>query len=85
VEKGIYYQSFWTLTANDDILESDVITNIARNKCKTPSQVFFHFVMALGIIPLTGTTSEKHMKEDLAVFDFNLTNDEINQIRALLH
>lgn len=33
------------------------------------TQLFYAFCMALGISPLDGTTSDLHMKEDIALMD----------------
>jgi len=35
--------------------------------------------MKLGVVPLTGTTSEKHMQEDLDVFSIDLTMEEVEK------
>lgn len=77
----IYYQSFWTLTASPNILSSREIKNISTARNCTPEQAYFKFVLQLSIIPLTGTTSEKHMKEDLDVLEMeDLTKDEMISI-----
>ncbi len=55
---------------------------LAERKGVTPEQLFFRFVMDLGIAPLTGTTNETHMKQDLAVLDMTaLSEDEIGAIK----
>jgi diketogulonate reductase-like aldo/keto reductase len=82
-EKNISYQSFWTLTANPNILTSSLLCKLAMMRQITVEQLFFRFLTQKKIIPLIGTCSEKHMQEDLAIFDFTLTDDEINQINAL--
>jgi diketogulonate reductase-like aldo/keto reductase len=46
--------------------------------------VFFRFLTQSDIIPLTGTTSEQHMREDLAIFDFAFTAEECKSIDDLL-
>lgn len=71
-EHKIVYQSFWTLTANPHILSSEIIQKTAQKYCKTPEQIFFHILVEIGIIPLIGTCSEEHMKEDLEIFSFDL-------------
>jgi len=38
----------------------------------------------INIIPLTGTTSKTHMKEDLAIIDFELTAEEYKAVGNLL-
>ncbi len=83
-EKGIIYQSFWTLTANPHILSSDTVKVIAETNQKTPAQVFFRYLNQSGIVPLTGTTSEQHMQEDLSIFEFELTAEELMAIKLKL-
>lgn len=82
-ENSVVYQSFWTLTANPHLLESPVIDEISRKKERTPPQVLFSYLSSIGVLPLTGTQSEKHMEEDLQIFDFSLTDEEKKNINAL--
>ena len=81
---GVIYQSFWTLTANPHILYSNSIKNIAQKHKKTEVQTFFRYLHQSGIVPLTGTSSEQHMKEDLNVFDFELSSDDLMDVKRLL-
>lgn len=61
------------------------MTNLARKYGKTNEQIFFKFVQSLGIVPLSGTTSEVHMREDLAVErGVELNEDEVRSIQDLL-
>jgi diketogulonate reductase-like aldo/keto reductase len=83
-EKGIIYQSFWTLTANPHILASGDVRQIAARLGKTEEQVFFRYLTLSGIIPLTGTTSREHMLQDLAIFDFVLSDTDMHTIDLLL-
>jgi diketogulonate reductase-like aldo/keto reductase len=39
--------------------------------------------MQVGMVPLTGTTNEQHMKEDLGVYNIELTPDEISFIESI--
>lgn len=73
-ENGIVYQGFSLLTANQFVLPK--VKQIADKANKTPAQVLFRFSMHAGILPLTGTTSQIHMKEDLAL-DFSLKDEDI--------
>ncbi len=81
---GVVYQSFWSLTANSEILSSDAVKMIAEKLGKTFPQIFFRYLAQSGIVPLTGTSSDEHMKEDLAIFDFELSPDEMNAVSAQL-
>jgi len=84
-EHGIIYQSFWSLTANPHALMNPLIINIAKIYNKTAEQMFFRFLSQLNIVPLTGTTSDKHMNEDLNIFDFELKIEDIEKINTILH
>ena len=81
---GVIYQSFWTLTANPHILGSNTVRSISRKYKKTEAQIFFRYLNQSCIVPLTGTCSEKHMREDLSVFDFELSSDDLSKVSRLL-
>lgn len=83
-EKDITYQSFWTLTANPHLLSHPLVRDIAKNRNVSEAQVLFRFLSQINVIPLIGSCSDKHMKEDLAIFDFSLTPDEVIKIQSLL-
>ncbi len=83
--RGVIYQSFWSLTANPRILASDTVLNLAQKYKKTEAQIFFRYLNHSGIVPLTGTCSEQHMKEDLNIFDFELSSEELNDVTLLLN
>jgi diketogulonate reductase-like aldo/keto reductase len=80
---GILYQSFWTLTANPRVLAHEQIVGLAAKYHVTPAQVLFRYLTQIDVVPLTGTTSEAHMREDLAIFDFALTDAERDSIGTL--
>jgi len=84
-EAGSAYQSFWTLTANPAALGSPVVQASAASRGATPAQAFFKFVQQLGCTPLTGTKSENHMRDDLAVAALEpLTTEEMAAIAEVL-
>lgn len=83
-EKNIIYQSFWTLTANPQILSSEPIQKTAQTYQKTAEQIFFRALVDIGIVPLIGTCSDEHMKEDLEIFNFDLPITVIQEITSLL-
>ena len=77
---NIVYEGFSLLTANPFVLQNPVVQDIVRELERTPEQVVFRFSIQIGILPLTGTTSELHMKEDLLVEEFELNNDDLKMI-----
>jgi diketogulonate reductase-like aldo/keto reductase len=80
----IVYQSFWTLTANPQLLAHAAITDLASRYRRTPAQILFRYLTQSGVVPLTGTCSEAHMREDLAVFDFELAQRDFAAVDAML-
>lgn len=78
--RGIIYQGFSLLTANRQVLASPLIAQIARHHSRTPAQTIFRFALQIGILPLTGTSSSQHMREDLAVLSFELAAGEVEQL-----
>lgn len=81
---NIIYQSFWTLTANPSVLADVVLNRLAEKYRRSSAQIFFRYLTQIAIIPLIGTTSERHMRDDLAIVDFELTAEECQQIDRLL-
>lgn len=82
-DQGIVYQSFWTLTANPNVLAHRNVQAFAAKYQRTPAQILFRALTQDGIVPLTGTRSETHMREDLAIFEFELSADERAAVAAL--
>ncbi|HVR44630.1 MAG TPA: aldo/keto reductase [Thermoanaerobaculia bacterium] len=81
-EKGVVYQGFSLLTANLTELSSPTILRLAAGHGKTAAQIAFRFAIQLGMICLTGTTDPRHMRDDLDVFDFELSEGEIAAIEG---
>ena len=82
-EREIIYQGFSLLTANKKVVSHPFILEIAERANATPAQVIFSFARTIGILPLTGTSSVEHMKEDLASFDLKLSAETVEQIESL--
>ena len=76
-EKGIKYQGFSLLTANQYRVKS--VSVIAERLNKTPEQIIFKFSQVIGMIPLTGTTDENHMNLDISL-DFDLNTEDVDKI-----
>src|SRR6476646_8457983 len=64
-ERKIVYQGFSLLTANKEVLQHASFVDLARELGATPAQGVFAFARAVGMLPLTGTSSAEHMRQDL--------------------
>jgi diketogulonate reductase-like aldo/keto reductase len=78
----VIYQGFSLLTANVEVLHHPFVHALAERLNATPAQVIFAFSRQIGMLPLTGTTSEKHMKEDLASLKLELSEKEMRAIEV---
>lgn len=80
---GIVYQGFSLLTANREVLGDPEIHAMATRINAAVAQVIFHFAMRIGMLPLTGTTNQQHMKEDIQAWQFALTDEEVQRIETI--
>jgi diketogulonate reductase-like aldo/keto reductase len=79
----IKYQAFSLLTANVTALSQPAMRELAKEKNATVPQVVFRFALQLGMLPLTGTTDTEHMEQDLAVYDMELSEDDMETVRRM--
>lgn len=82
-ERHMVYQSFWTLTANPQVLSNVILRNVAVRHDLTPPQVLFRYLTQIGVVPLTGTTDPVHMAEDLAIFRTELNVGDLALLESL--
>ncbi|KAH9484878.1 Aldo-keto reductase family 1 member C13 [Psilocybe cubensis] len=66
-ESGIMYQSFWTLSGSPSLLAHPSLLQIAKASKMTAPQTVYKIAQLEGIIPLSGTTDENHMRQDVSV------------------
>jgi diketogulonate reductase-like aldo/keto reductase len=81
--RGIIYQGFSLLTANPEVVADRRVATIALRLGVAPAQIIFAFALAVGMLPLTGTTNGQHMKQDLAAAELQLAPEEIDYIEAM--
>jgi diketogulonate reductase-like aldo/keto reductase len=81
--QGILYQGFSLLTANMRAIQRPAIIAMAKSHACTLPQLVFRFALQVGMIVLTGTTSEEHMREDLACVDIELAQAELDTIERI--
>jgi diketogulonate reductase-like aldo/keto reductase len=82
-EHGIVYQGFSLLTANERELSTPEVRRIAERHGRSVAQIVFRFALELGMLPLTGTSSVSHMREDQSSFDFELGEADVSTIERI--
>lgn len=82
-ERGVTYQGFSLLTANVAELGSAEVREIARRHGATVAQTAFAFAVGAGMIPLTGTTDPRHMRDALQATEIELPAEELATIERI--
>ena len=82
--KNIQMQAWSPLAAGQGrLLENKTLCAIANTHNKSVAQVVLRWLMQRNIVPLVKSANPQRMKENLDIFDFVLTDAEMQQIAAL--
>ena len=65
------------------MLENPVISKIAGGHGKSPAQIILRWNLQRGIIVIPGSSNPEHIRENISVFDFELTAEEMDRIAML--
>jgi 2,5-diketo-D-gluconate reductase A len=81
-ERGIKTES-WSPLGQARPLDNPVITEIAAKHGKTPAQVVIRWHLDNGLIVIPKSVHPERLKENTAVFDFRLDEDDLRRMRTL--
>jgi diketogulonate reductase-like aldo/keto reductase len=65
------------LTGSPTLLNNTSLEAFAKKKGLTKAQAMYRLVQHWGIIPLAGSTNERHMKDGVEVKDVSLMDEEV--------
>ena len=82
-EHGVVYQGFSLLTANRRELEHASVKRLCARSGQSTAELVFRFAVAVGMLPLTGTSSAEHMQKDLGALAFPLGPAEVEMLEKL--
>ena len=85
-EKGIIVQCWYPLGGRGytaDLLGNETIKAIAEAHEVSPAQVILRWDLQRSIVVIPGSSNSDHIRENLDLFGFELTDDEMEQIRQL--
>ncbi|MEV5037573.1 aldo/keto reductase [Bacillus sp. AFS026049] len=81
-EQGIQLEA-WSPLMQGELLDNDVLQAIATKHGKSVAQVILRWDLQNGIVTIPKSTKEHRIVENSTVFDFELTEEEMNQIDGL--
>lgn len=65
------------------LLSDKTILKIANKHEKTPAQICLRWELEKGIVVIPKASSEKHLKENMDIFDWKLDKEDINEIDSI--
>ena len=65
------------------LIKHSVVQSIAEKHKKSPPQVLLRFSLQRELVVIPESTNLNRIKENINVFDFELTEEDMNQLRSL--
>ena len=88
-EKGIAVQAmstfshFRSVSPRKEILENARLLEIAKNHNKSVVQIVLRWMLQQNIIMIPKTWFTPHLTENINIFDFELSNEEMNTVESM--
>lgn len=81
---GIKLMSWYPLGHGDkSLMEEPVFAELGKKYGKTPAQIILRWHTQMGFVVIPGSKNVAHIKDNLDILDFTLTDDEMNEIAKL--
>ena len=81
---GIKLMAWYPLGHGDkSLLEEPVFSALAQKYGKTPAQVILRWHTQMGFVVIPGSKNVAHIKDNLDILDFKLTDEEMAEIANL--
>ncbi len=81
---GIKLMSWYPLGHGDkSLMEEPVFAELGKKYGKTPAQIILRWHTQMGFVVIPGSKNVAHIKDNLDILNFTLTDDEMNEIAKL--
>ena len=82
--EDIKIMSWYPLGHGDKtLMEQPIFQTLAKKYGKSPAQIILKWHTQMGFIVIPGARSDEHIKQNIDLFNFELTQDEMNEIAKL--
>ncbi|HET7673499.1 MAG TPA: aldo/keto reductase [Candidatus Saccharimonadales bacterium] len=81
-ENDIIVQAYSPLTRSERLNDPE-LTEIASKYEKSPAQILTRWNLQIGTVPIIKANKVEHLKEDLNVFDFEITDEDMETLNSL--
>jgi len=82
-ENGIVIESWSPLGKGSDLLSNPIIASIAEAHDVSPAQIVLAWHVHLGVVPIPKSRSIERQRENLNIFDIELSPDDMERIASL--
>lgn len=82
-EQGIQVMAYTPTARMDDRLKKTVLVELAQKYHKSIAQIILRWHIQIGNIPIVNTSNAHHLVENTEIFDFVLSQEEIESITAI--
>lgn len=82
-EHGIVTEAYTPIGRRNDLLADPVVTEIAEAAHRTPAQVVLRWHIQTGAVPIPKSANATRIAENITIFDFELTADQMARIDSL--
>ncbi|MHC5372782.1 aldo/keto reductase [Enterococcus sp. LJL120] len=83
--KKIITEAWSPLGRANDLLQNETIKEIATTHQKSIVQIILRWHLQLGVVPIPKASHVSRQRDNLAIFDFTLSNEEMATINHLSH
>ncbi len=83
-KEGIVIQAWYPLGHGDKtLLQEPVFTKLAKKYGKTNAQIILRWHIQAGNVVIPGSKNPEHIRANMELFDYELTDDEVDEIAVL--
>jgi diketogulonate reductase-like aldo/keto reductase len=78
--KGEYCDREYILEHKLDLFKESSVKFLEKEYNKTKGQIILNWEVSQGIVTIPGTSNPKRMEENMDIFDFKMTEEEIESL-----
>lgn len=85
-DKGIIMEAWYPLGGRENrtrLFEDKTISSIAKAHNKSSAQIILRWHLQSGVVAIPGSSNPAHIKENISIFDFELSEEEMKAIEKL--
>lgn len=83
-KENIKLMSWYPLGHGDSkLMNEEIFKDLAKKYNKTPAQIILRWHTQMGFIVIPGTKNVDHVRENFGIFDFKLTNEDMEGIAKI--